>query len=159
MAELNKIFFDISEDDVVTSEEYIGELPPARQAIEGVISRIYLDKTAAGDPIFKVLYTATEERYAGFTAWDNVTLTKKASFKWSPLIEALGVTVGDLAHATDTDNDDKSGAGVRVVRIGALNLSKKNTVPVRFGVKYRKYDGVIQTDVATVRPRTISEDS
>jgi hypothetical protein len=149
--------FDISEDDKVTGgEAYIGDLPPAHKALAGVISKIYVTSTFAGDPILKVLYTATEDKYAGFTAWDNVTITAKAAFKWKPLVRALGISVMELATETVTDPEDESDAGIRVIRIGKLDLSGDNTVPVYFGVKYRKYDEVMQTDVAAVRPRGIA---
>lgn len=154
---MDKVTFSISENDEVKGgEEYIGDLPPARKALVGVISRIYLSETMTGDPILKVLYTATEEKYAGFTAWDNVTLTPKAAFKWKPLVRALGVSVTDLATNTIINKNEESNAGVRVVRIGGLDLSGNNTVPVLFAVKYRKYDDIMQTDVIAVRPRPAS---
>jgi hypothetical protein len=157
MAKGTPLNFSISENDEVKGgEEYIGDLPPARKALTGVISKIYLSETMTGDPILKVLYTATEDKYAGFTAWDNVTLTPKAAFKWKPLVKALGVSVNDLASGTVVDENEESNAGTRVVRIGRLDLSGDNTVPVLFAVKYRKYDEIMQTDVIAVRPRSAS---
>lgn len=149
--------FNISEEDaVIGGSEYIGELPPARKALAGEITKIYVDVTQNGNPILKVLYRASAESgYDGFTAWDNVTLTAKAAFKWKPLVEALGVSVNDLASRTVTDPNEETGAGTRVVRIGSLDLSGDNTVPVYFGVKYRKYNGIQQTDVIGVRARAL----
>lgn len=152
--------FNISEEDaVIGGSEYIGDLPPARKALAGEVTKIYVDVANNGNPILKVLYRASvESGYDGFTAWDNVVLTAKAAFKWKPLVEALGVTVNDLATKTVTDENEESGAGTRVVRIGSLDLSGDNTVPVYFGVKYRKYDGIQQTDVIGVRSRALQNE-
>lgn len=149
--------FNISEEDAINGgSEYIGELPPPRKALAGEITKIYVDITQNGNPILKVLYRASAESgYEGFTAWDNVTLTAKAAFKWKPLVEALGITVSDLARRTVTDENEVTGAGTRVVRIGSLDLSGDNTVPVYFGVKYRNYNGIQQTNVIGVRPRAL----
>lgn len=149
--------FNISEEDAATiGTEYIGELPPPRMALAGEITKIYCDVTQKGEPVFKVLYRASvESGYDGYTAWDNVTLTAKAAFKWKPLIDALGISVQELATGTVTDPNDESGAGTRVVRIGKLDLSGENTVPVYFGVKYRRYEGIMQTDVIGVRSRAL----
>lgn len=158
MFDANKpLSFNITEDDATQiGTEYIGELPPPRMALAGEIAKIYCDVTQNGEPVFKVLYRASiESGYDGFTAWDNVTLTAKAAFKWKPLVDAFGITVAELATGTVTDPNDESGAGTRVVRIGSLDLSGENTVPVFFGVKYRRYAGVMQTDVIGVRSRSL----
>lgn len=155
MSKFQGMQFNISENDaVVSGEEYIGDLPPARKPISGVISKVYLSQTSKKDPILKVLYTATETLYSGFTAWDNVVLKPEAAFKWKPLVTALGISVNDLATRTVTDENDESGAGVRVVAIGDLDLSGENAVPVIFAVKYRKFDEIMQTDVIGVKPRS-----
>jgi hypothetical protein len=155
--ERKPLTFGISEEDaVIGGSEYMGDLPPVRKPLSGEITKIYVDMATNGNPMLKVLYRANvESGYDGFVAWDNVTLTAKAAFKWKPLVEALGVTVQDLASRTVTDESEESGAGTRVVRIGNLDLSGDNTVPVYFAVKYRKYDGLLQTDVIGVRARSL----
>lgn len=139
--------------EVVGGENYIGELPPARMALVGQIRRIYLSQTQHNDPVLKVLYEATEGKYSGFSAWDNVVLNNKAAFKWKPLVVALGIEIEDLINSTRVDANDESDAGIRVVGIGALNLSGSNTVPVLFGVTYRNYEGTQQVGIAGVKPR------
>jgi len=141
--------------EVVGGENYIGDLPPARQALPGKIRRVYLAHTANHDPVLKVLYEATDGKYAGFSAWDNVTLNNKAAFKWRPLVEAMGVTVDELISSTrvDVNAESVSEAGLRVISIGALDLSGDNGVPVFFGVTYRNYEGTQQVSVAGVKPR------
>lgn len=148
--------FNLDEKAEVGSTDYIGDMPKPRQAMPGRIRRVYLAETFAGEPILKVLYEVTEGTYAGFTAWDNVTLNNASAFKWKPFIAALGISFTDLATGLHVDPDDKSGAGERVTKIGKLDLTGEG-IPVYFGVKYRNYEGIQQTDVAGVRPRTVVE--
>lgn len=147
-------FNNLDEDAVVLGgTNYIGEMPPANKALPGHIRRVYLSQTTNNDPVLKVLYEVTEGAYTGFIAWDNVTLNNKAAFKWQPLLAALGIGARELKTATRVDPEDESEAGMRVVSIGALDLSGDNTVPVTFGVSYKKYDGILQVTVAGVLPR------
>ncbi len=144
----------LSADAEVTSTDYIGDLPPARKALPGVMRRAYLAATEKGDPIAKVLYECTEGPYTGFTAWDNITLTNGAAFKWKPWADALGVSHADFAgKGLAVDENDNSGAGNRILAVGGKTLPVDSGVPVFFGVTYRTWQGSQQIDVAGVRPR------
>lgn len=141
--------------EIIGGENYIGDLPPARKALPGQIRRVYLTATANDDPILKVLYEVTDGRYTGFTAWDNVTLTNKAAFKWKPMVDAMGITVQDLIRKTRVDPNQESQAGLRVIAIGDLDLSGDYGVPVFFGVLYSNFDGIQQIGLAGVKPRRL----
>lgn len=146
--------FNLDEKAEVGSTDYIGDMPRPREALPGRVRRVYLAETFKGEPILKVLYEVTEGKYAGYTAWDNVTLNNASAFKWKPFIAALAVTFADLATGLHVDPDDTSGAGERVTKIGKVDLTGDG-VPVFFGVRYRNYEGIQQTDIAGVRPRTV----
>lgn len=150
----------LSADAEVTSTDYIGDLPPARKALPGVMRRAYLTTTEKGDPMAKVLYEVTEGAYAGFTAWDNVTLTNGAAFKWKPWADALGVSHADFASKGLTvDENDNSGAGNRILSVGGKTLPVDGGVPIFFGVTYHTWQGSQKIDVAGVRPRTVKPEN
>lgn len=153
------IALGLSADAEVTSTDYIGDLPPARKALPGALRRAYLAATEKGDPILKVLYEVTEGPFAGFTAWDNVTLINGAAFKWKPLADALGITYADFAgKGLTVDENDNSGAGNRVLTVGGKTLPDAGT-PVFFGVTYRTWQGSQQIEVAGVRYRKVTPDN
>lgn len=143
--------------EVIGGENYIGELPPAGKALPGIIRRVFLTESSMGDPILKVLYEVTDGPYAGFTAWDNVTLNNKAAFKWQPFLRVLGVTPQELIRHTRVNADDVTDVGRRVLAIGERDLSDdENPVGCHFGVQYRTFDGVRTPHVIGSKPRTVS---
>lgn len=149
--------FDLSDDvDVVSEEGFIGELPKANEPIPGVVKRLYLSFTQSGKPILKPLYVCTEGKYAGYSAWDNITLTDRAAFKWKPFIKSIGVSTEDLNKRikTEAEVSDES-IGRRILSIGDVKFTDDaELVPITFAVKYRRFEGVTQTDVVGVKPRT-----
>lgn len=146
MAEFNPaagiVKLDISEADKENIlEGYNGKDLPSRLIGPGILSRIFITATEAGDPMLKVLYKSTHPEYEGFPVWDNVTLTPAAAFKWAPFCELLSIDVSDLATGMKVDTDSETSAGYPVYAIETKNGTKNfdDGVEVQFSVIYRTH--------------------
>lgn len=134
------------------SSQYIGTLPPARSVMPGRISRLYFAKTTGGAPMLKVLVETTDGAYKGFNAWDNIPLTNEAAFKWGPVLAVLGITADELNKRGIQMSPVSTDVGSEVTAIGGKTADKLNYL-CEWGVTYRMYEGVQQTDIAAIRPR------
>jgi len=152
--------FDLDVDaPIIGTENYIGKLPPEREALTGRIRKMYLNQTQGDTPVpmIKVLLECIEGEYKGYTAWDNITLNNAAAFKWRPLVAVLGITAGDLVNATRVNPKDVTEAGLRIVGIGSVDTSNENDgTPIYFGMYYDTYNGVRSAKVAAIKPRSVS---
>lgn len=122
--------------DVVSS--YNGKNPPSNLLMPGVLKRMYLTRDSNKAPMLKVLYVSNHPDYDGFPAWENVSLTKAAAFKWKALCEdVLNVTIEDLNSRMHLERDEENHVGVPVSSIGDRVMDGEH--PIMFSVGYRPY--------------------
>lgn len=131
--------FDISEADAEGVESsYNGPRPRARLLMPGEATA-FLTRDKNKAPMLKVLFKVTEGKYAGYTAWENASITPAAAFKWKELCDdVFMVTTEDLQKRTKIDLSKETNAGYRVKSIGDLNFENE-VVPVMFAVAYRTH--------------------
>lgn len=134
MNELNPMF-DIDENIVVENLSYNGENPKANLLMSGVVDKVYLTRDRNNAPMLKVLYKTVGGKYDGFAAWDNISITDAAAFKWKAFCEdVINVTTEDLKYKTYLTTDEETSAGRRVESIGEVVLD--GHTPVTFSVIY-----------------------
>lgn len=135
MSDLNPLF-DINENIEVETFDYRGENPPANMLMEGVVHRVYLTRDSKNAPMLKVVYKTAAGKYEGFAAWENISITDAAAFKWKALCEdVLNVTPKDLKTRTFLAMEDPTANGMRRVEsIGDVVLD--GYTPVTFSVIY-----------------------
>lgn len=129
----------ISEADLEGVEtRYNGPDPKARQIMSGYVHRVFYTLDSKSQPMLKVLYKVYEGKYAGYNAWQNVSLIPAAAFAWQELCDdVLLVPWSDLLKMKV--NGEEKAVGNLVESIGKLNLTT-DEIPVMFAVAYRDYE-------------------
>lgn len=158
MYETTNPTFDISEKGIEgILSSYTGADPKANVLMTGVLDKMYLSRDNSGNPMLKVLYKVTEGEYDGYVAWDNISLTDAAAFKWQSLCEnILDISWIDLKTRLFLVPGDESNAGQRVESIGDAVLD--GLTPVNFSVSYYMHEGSKQTKVRMAFNPTIDRD-
>jgi hypothetical protein len=134
---------------------YNGEDPTANTLMTGVLDKMFLTKDSKGQDTLKVIYKTAGGKWDGYAAWDQITLTDAAAFKWKALCEE--VLMVPITALTENqlrliDHTQETGAGYQVESIGEAVLD--GYTPIMFSVSYRDYtadDGTVSKQTKVTR--------
>jgi hypothetical protein len=111
-------------------DSYDGEVPPKDTELTGYVRRMWWTRSAAGDPMLKVLWVAAEndgdlDEYNGCPFWLNASLIGAAKFRWAPFLDNFGITLRDVKNKIDVaEKDDQNGAPI--LKIGNWKPGEEN---------------------------------
>jgi hypothetical protein len=132
-------------------QKYDGEIPPTGTMVLMRVSKGWWTYSANDDPMLKILCVAEDnpeplDEYDGLPAWENMTLTAGAKFKWAPFLEHFGLTIRDVRNKTMVEEEDDN-QGAPITKIGSLVIGSDDCLFVAVIAK-EKYKGNWQAHVA-----------
>jgi hypothetical protein len=137
--------FDPDELDVEWSdnddyEPYDGELPKSNILLRGYCKKMWWTFSSNDNAMIKVLWvaegnTGKTEEFNGLPIWDQIVFTPKASFRYGPFLQVLGITLRDVFKKMDVaEEDDNVGCPINWIakmvpgedaRIGVITKREK----------------------------------
>lgn len=140
-----------------TYTDYDGDVPPKDLELIGYVKRMWWTRSAAGDPMIKVLWVAAEndgdlEEYNDCPFWNNYALIGGAKFRWAPFLDNYGITLKQIKNNTDVaDKDDSNGAPIN--KIGSWRPGEENDEAwCRIVTGQERYNGAYKPSIATWLP-------